>query len=56
MSGYREKVFAFIGVKVYAAGLYINQSILDKLSAWKGQSPAQIQEDSSLFDSVFRGN
>ncbi|KAJ0103658.1 hypothetical protein Patl1_04977 [Pistacia atlantica] len=53
-TGYREKVFAFIGVKVYAAGLYINQSILDKLSAWKGRPAAQIQEDSSLFDSVFR--
>ncbi|XP_031266810.1 fatty-acid-binding protein 3, chloroplastic [Pistacia vera] len=53
-TGYREKVFAFIGVKVYAAGLYINQSILDKLSAWKGRPAAQIQVDSSLFDSVFR--
>lgn len=34
-TGYREKVFAIIGVKVYAAGLYVNQSILSKLNAWK---------------------
>ncbi|XP_044474086.1 fatty-acid-binding protein 3, chloroplastic [Mangifera indica] len=53
-TGYREKVFAIIGVKVYAVGLYINQSILDKLTAWKGRPAAQILEDSSLFDSVFQ--
>lgn len=53
-TGYREKVFAFIGVKVYAAGLYVNQSISDTLHVWKGRSAIQIQEDSSLFDSVFR--
>ncbi|XWS10819.1 hypothetical protein CRYUN_Cryun38cG0030700 [Craigia yunnanensis] len=34
-TGYREKVLAIIGVKVYAAGLYVNQSILSKLDAWK---------------------
>lgn len=53
-SGYREKVFAIIGVKVYAAGLYINQSILSKLNAWKGKGAANIQEDSSLFDTIYQ--
>ncbi|XP_050111608.1 fatty-acid-binding protein 3, chloroplastic-like isoform X2 [Malus sylvestris] len=52
-SGYREKVFAIIGVKVYAAGLYVNQSVLNSLNAWKGRSAAEIQEDSSLFNSIF---
>lgn len=52
-TGYREKVFAIIGVKVYAAGLYANQSILNSLNAWKGRSTAEIQEDSSLFSSIF---
>ncbi|KAM1874251.1 hypothetical protein ACFX13_007998 [Malus domestica] len=51
--GYREKVFAIIGVKVYAAGLYVNQSVLNSLNAWKGRSAAEIQEDSSLFNSIF---
>lgn len=53
-TGYREKVFAIIGVKVYAAGLYMNQSILIKLSSWKGRSAAEIQEDPSLFNSIFQ--
>ncbi|RVW31023.1 Fatty-acid-binding protein 3, chloroplastic [Vitis vinifera] len=53
-SGYREKVFAIIGVKVYAAGLYLNQSISNKLNAWKGRSATEIQGDSSLFDSIFQ--
>ncbi|KAB2623517.1 fatty-acid-binding protein 3-like [Pyrus ussuriensis x Pyrus communis] len=52
-TGYREKVFAIIGVKVYAAGLYANLSILNSLNAWKGRSTAEIQEDSSLFSSIF---
>lgn len=53
-TGYREKVFAIIGVKVYAAGLYLNQSISNKLNAWKGRSATEIQGDSSLFDSIFQ--
>ncbi|TYH35394.1 hypothetical protein ES332_D13G190300v1 [Gossypium tomentosum] len=52
-TGYREKVFAIIGVKVYAAGLYVNPSILSKLDAWKGRSAAQIQDDMPLFKSFF---
>ncbi|KAL3733963.1 hypothetical protein ACJRO7_023332 [Eucalyptus globulus] len=53
-TGYREKVFAIIGVKVYAAGLYINPSIFSKLDAWKGKSAADIQENRSLFNSIFQ--
>lgn len=55
-SGYREKVFAIIGVKVYAVGLYLDHSILSKFDALRGRSAAEIQEDSSLFDSIFQSN
>jgi hypothetical protein len=54
ISGYREKVFAIIGVKVYAVGLYVNPSILSKLNAWKGQSTSEIQESPSLFNLIFQ--
>ncbi|KAK6132574.1 hypothetical protein DH2020_033676 [Rehmannia glutinosa] len=53
-TGYREKVFAIIGVKVYAAGLYTNQSIFSKLDAWKGHSSAELQKDSSIFNAIFQ--
>ncbi|TKY49275.1 Fatty-acid-binding protein 3 [Spatholobus suberectus] len=55
-TGYREKVFAIIGVKVYAAGLYLNQSITDGLNAWKGQSKDAIQGNSSLFKTIFQSS
>ncbi|KAG7532547.1 Chalcone isomerase superfamily [Arabidopsis thaliana x Arabidopsis arenosa] len=55
-TGFREKKFAIIGVKVYAAGYYVNESILSGLSAWKGRSADEIQKDSSLFSSIFQGN
>ncbi|XP_011098156.1 fatty-acid-binding protein 3, chloroplastic [Sesamum indicum] len=53
-TGYREKVFAIIGVKVYAAGLYTNQSVFSKLDAWKGRSSVELQQDSSIFDAIFQ--
>ncbi|KAI3753620.1 hypothetical protein L2E82_25679 [Cichorium intybus] len=53
-TGFREKVFAIIGVKVYAAGLYLNPNITDKLDAWKGRTSAQIQDDSSIFDLIYQ--
>ncbi|KAF8024383.1 hypothetical protein BT93_F1539 [Corymbia citriodora subsp. variegata] len=53
-TGYREKVFAIIGVKVYAAGLYVHPSISSKLDAWKGKSAADILENRSLFNSIFQ--
>ncbi|KAL1216117.1 Fatty-acid-binding protein 3 [Cardamine amara subsp. amara] len=52
-TGFREKKFAIIGVKVYAAGLYVNESILSGLSVWKGRSADEIQRDSSLFSFIF---
>ncbi|PON98572.1 Chalcone isomerase, 3-layer sandwich [Trema orientale] len=52
--GFREKVFAIVGVKVYAAGLYVNPAVCSKLDSWKGRSAAEIQEDSSLFSSIFQ--
>uniref|UniRef100_A0A3N7EE95 Chalcone-flavonone isomerase family protein n=1 Tax=Populus trichocarpa TaxID=3694 RepID=A0A3N7EE95_POPTR len=53
-TGYTEKVFAVIGVKVYAAGIYVNPSILTTVSTWKGQSASEIQENSALFSSIFQ--
>ncbi|KAK3424595.1 hypothetical protein EUGRSUZ_F01378 [Eucalyptus grandis] len=35
-------------------GLYINPSIFSKLDAWKGKSAADIQENRSLFNSIFQ--
>ncbi|KAL5990074.1 Fatty-acid-binding protein 3, chloroplastic [Asimina triloba] len=55
-TGYREKVFAIIGVKVYAAGLYVNHSVMEKLQGWKGKSAAEIEKDSSLFDAVYEAS
>ncbi|XP_074586161.1 LOW QUALITY PROTEIN: fatty-acid-binding protein 3, chloroplastic [Curcuma longa] len=52
-TGYREKVFAIIGVKVYAAGFYAESSIRESLSDWKGQTAAELSEDSSFFSSMF---
>ncbi|RWR96137.1 fatty-acid-binding protein 3, chloroplastic [Cinnamomum micranthum f. kanehirae] len=52
-TGYREKVFAIIGVKVYAAGLYVSRSLVEKLNAWKGRQAAEIQNDSTLFSTLF---
>ncbi|KAK4255995.1 hypothetical protein QN277_008918 [Acacia crassicarpa] len=53
-TGYREKVFAIIGVKVYAAGLYLNQSITSQLNAWQGQPVDVIQGNSSLFKTIYQ--
>ncbi|KAI4323105.1 hypothetical protein L6164_022737 [Bauhinia variegata] len=53
-TGFREKVFAIIGVKVYAAGLYLNLSLTSELNAWKGKSADAIQEDSSFFKKIFQ--
>ncbi|KAJ4917915.1 Fatty-acid-binding protein 3 [Raphanus sativus] len=53
-TGFREKKFAIIGVKVYAAGLYVDESILSGLIPWKGKSADEIQRDSSLFSSIFQ--
>ncbi|GMN64504.1 hypothetical protein TIFTF001_033577 [Ficus carica] len=53
-TGFREKVFAVIGVKVYAAGLYVNPSVLSKLESYKGRSASEILVDSSIFSSIFQ--
>ncbi|KAJ8532288.1 hypothetical protein K7X08_012211 [Anisodus acutangulus] len=55
-TGYREKVFAIIGVKVYAAGLYVNESVFSRLDAWRGRSAVEIQQDPSLFNVIFEAN
>ena len=54
--GYREKVFAIIGVKVYAAGLYVDRAVMSHLSTWKGQSANVIQGNSALFKSILQCN
>ncbi|XP_054811607.1 fatty-acid-binding protein 3, chloroplastic [Prosopis cineraria] len=53
-TGYREKIFAIVGVKVYAAGLYLNQSITSHLNAWQGKPVDVIQGNSSLFQTIFQ--
>ncbi|PIA41461.1 hypothetical protein AQUCO_02200109v1 [Aquilegia coerulea] len=53
-TGYREKVFAIVGVKVYAVGLYTNVSITKSLKAWKSRTEAEFQKDSSFFNSIYR--
>nr|XP_004244307.1 fatty-acid-binding protein 3, chloroplastic [Solanum lycopersicum] len=55
-TGYREKIFAIIGVKVYAAGLYVNDSVFSSLDAWRGRSAADIQQDPSLFNKIFEAD
>ncbi|KAL3333248.1 hypothetical protein AABB24_033363 [Solanum stoloniferum] len=55
-TGYREKIFAIIGVKVYAAGLYVNDSVFSRLDAWLGRSAADIQQDPSLFNKIFEAD
>lgn len=54
--GYREKVFAIIGVKVYAAGLYVNPSLLNELISWKGKAKLEIEQDLALFQSIYLCN
>lgn len=53
--GYREKVFAIIGVKVYAVGFYANPSLSSNLHAWRGKSSKDIEQNGSLFSSIFQG-
>ncbi|KAF5201952.1 Fatty-acid-binding protein 3 protein [Thalictrum thalictroides] len=53
-TGYREKVFAIIGVKVYAVGLYANISITESLNAWRSRTEAEYQEDPSFFNSIYQ--
>ncbi|KAF3442307.1 hypothetical protein FNV43_RR16223 [Rhamnella rubrinervis] len=55
-TGFREKVFAIIGVKVYAAGFYVSQAVLSKVNSWKGQSASKLKEDSSLFSTIFQSS
>ncbi|KAJ3692331.1 hypothetical protein LUZ60_012681 [Juncus effusus] len=54
-TGFREKVFAIIGVKVYAAGLFVGNSIKENLSSFNGKSAKEISDDSSIFNSIFNG-
>lgn len=56
MSGFREKVFTIIGVKVYAAGFYISQPILSSLDPWRSLSAVNLKQDSALFDTILKGN
>ncbi|KAF3332626.1 fatty-acid-binding protein 3 isoform X1 [Carex littledalei] len=52
-TGYREKVFAIIGVKVYAAGFFVDPFIKEHLSPFKGNTDKEISEDSSVFNSIY---
>nr|CAD1842519.1 unnamed protein product [Ananas comosus var. bracteatus] len=52
--GYREKVFAIIGVKVYAAAFYVGSSVTENLHSWNGKSAADILEASSVFTFLYQ--
>ncbi|KAK6946577.1 Chalcone isomerase [Dillenia turbinata] len=52
-TGYREKVFAIIGVKVYAAGFYVNPSLANSLIDWKGRSAVEMEKDALFFKPIF---
>ncbi|KAH7658360.1 Chalcone isomerase protein [Dioscorea alata] len=52
-TGFREKVFAIIGVKVYAAGFYVASSVKEKLDSWRGKQVSEKVNDSTLFTSIF---
>ena len=56
ISGFREKIFENIGVKVNAAGFYVNPSVFSTAQLWKGRSATEILEDSSIFSSIFEGS
>ncbi|KAI4388000.1 hypothetical protein MLD38_000378 [Melastoma candidum] len=53
-TGYWEKIFAIIDVKVYTAGLYVYPLIVSELVAWKGKSKDEIRDDTSFFDTILR--
>ncbi|XP_020097598.1 fatty-acid-binding protein 3, chloroplastic isoform X2 [Ananas comosus] len=53
-TGYREKVFAIIGVKVYAAAFYVGSSVTENLHSWNGKSAADILEASSVFTFLYQ--
>lgn len=48
-------MFAIIGVKVYGAGFFVDPSIKEHLSPFKGYSDKEISDDSSIFDSICNG-
>ncbi|OAY70417.1 Fatty-acid-binding protein 3, chloroplastic, partial [Ananas comosus] len=54
LESYREKVFAIIGVKVYAAAFYVGSSVTENLHSWNGKSAADILEASSVFTFLYQ--
>ncbi|MCO5596425.1 hypothetical protein L7F22_050488 [Adiantum nelumboides] len=51
-TGYREKNIAFIKVKVYAIGVYVDAGVTTSLAMWKGRSEEQLCKDPSFFKAV----
>lgn len=51
-TGYREKSIAFIKVKVYAIGMYMDASISKSLAVWKGKTKDELSKDASFFKAV----
>eukprot|EP00250_Pteridium_aquilinum_P026473 c33062_g1_i1 orf=494-1318(-) len=51
-TGYREKSIAFIKVKVYAIGMYLDASISTSLAMWKGKTKDELSKDASFFKAV----
>lgn len=51
-TGFREKNIAFIRVKVYAVGFYLDNAISACLAAWKGKSGDGLSNQASFFKAV----
>lgn len=51
-TGYREKKIAFIKVKVYAIGVYVDAGITTSLSIWKGKTEDELCKDASFFEAI----
>ncbi|KAH7279142.1 hypothetical protein KP509_37G007100 [Ceratopteris richardii] len=51
-SGYREKSIAFIKVKVYAIGVYMDARVFASLENWKGKSQEELYKDAALFKMI----
>lgn len=48
-AGVREKQIAFIKVKVYAVGFYVDPDVTTHLQAWKGKAGVEVAQDEDFY-------
>ncbi|KAG6544006.1 hypothetical protein Mapa_014529 [Marchantia paleacea] len=51
-AGVREKKIAFLKVKVYAVGLYVDPGAISSLEAWKSKGTSELEKDESFFKAL----